>query len=409
MSRSFILLYSLAALVGLAGCARLPGDGSLPEATGALLRATITPVESATAQLRPSATVRIRLTPSPVPTATATRQPTPDPTPLPAAISAANAASLRQVSEIDFTPRELVTALAWSPDGETLAVAAGEHVLFYEAEGLQLQTSVEIDALTSGLAFSPDSRWLAAGSHDGKVRIFDLSAGAGNPRLANTLEAHRKGVNCVSFSPDGRELASGGNDAVARIWDVQTGELLGQIIGGTYAVPAIAFSPDGANLAIVNGPLIRLREVESGRISGTLRVETQRAAGQSIEPPIFSLAISPQGNLAAAGDFANRVRLWELPVAANQSENPYILSPPEERAGGPAVLVWALAFDPVGGLLASAGSDGFVRLWDVQNRLQLVALPAHQSAVTSLAFHPDGNALASGGLDAAVRIWQTIP
>ncbi len=325
---------------------------------------------------------------------------------MPAVISPANAAGLHQVAEIDFTPRELVTALAWSPDEKVLAVAAGNNVYFYDSAGFQPLANVAIGAFTPSLAFSPDGGWLAAGSRDGKVRLYDLSSGVNRLSLANTLDAHRKGVNCVVFSPDGRLLASGGNDAVARIWDAQTGERLGQIIGGTYAVPAIAFSPDGASLAIVNGPLVRLREVETGRISGTLRVETQRVAGQYVQAPLFSLAISPQGDLAAAGGFANQLRLWGLPVSAAQSEDPQILAPTAGQAGGPAVLVWSLAFSPAGDVLASAGGDGMLRLWDVQGRFQLVALAGHRAAVTSLAFRPGGSALASGGLDATVRIWQ---
>ncbi len=306
---------------------------------------------------------------------------------------------------IQFKPWELVTALAWSPKGDWIVLAAGDRLLAYNAESWELRWEYSLPALTSSLAFSRDGRWLAAGSRDGMVRVWaspDDLLGKGNLEPALTIEAHKKGVNCLAFEPGGSFLASGGNDSVARFWDLTTGENLGQMIGGTYAVPAIAFSPDGAVLAVVNGTDLRLREVGSERIVGTIQSNT----------PLFSVAYHPMDNLLITGSIENQVELWDASQAFRTGQETY---PDPKRfsghAGKPGTfrsLVWQVSFNARGDLLATAGGDALVRIWDVEKQELLATLPGHKLAVSSVAFAGEGHLLASGSLDASLRIWKPI-
>src|SRR5262249_10979132 len=79
---------------------------------------------------------------------------------------------------------------------------------------------------------------------------------------------------------------------------------------------------------------------------------------------------------------------------------------PPRAAGHPAGAVSAVAFSPTESLLASAGSDGVLRLWDTVTWRLRDDRPRHAGAVRALAFSPDGRLLASAGHDWTVRLWR---
>jgi WD40 repeat protein len=316
----------------------------------------------------------------------------------------ANAGRIAQTGEIRFSPRDLVMAISWSPNGESFAVSSGEYIYWYDALAKREMNRFHLGALTHSITFSPDGRWFAAGSRDGYLRVWkaEITEEVGGFHPVLEIPAPKKGVTSVAFSPDSRVLASGGNDAVARLWDPATGKLSGLMIGGSFAVPAIAFTPDGLALAVVNGGVIRLRQVGSERIVGTIRSEN----------PLFSLAISPDGRVLAAGDLENLVHLWDPTQAFHTGQEYY----PESmklmgHKGNNAsyrAMIWKVVFSPNGQLLASAGGDGTIRLWDVINGDLVTTLEGHKAGVTGVAFQPDGRLLASCGLDSTVRFWGVV-
>jgi WD40 repeat protein len=110
------------------------------------------------------------------------------------------------------------------------------------------------------------------------------------------------------------------------------------------------------------------------------------------------VAFSPDGRILATAGDDGTIRLWD----------PNRLEPVGQPLTGHSNGVWGVAFSPDGRLLASAGGpDETVRLWDVNTGTSVGdPLTGHKGPVTSVAFSPDGKILASaGGTDATVRLW----
>ena len=115
-----------------------------------------------------------------------------------------------------------VLSVDYAPTGD--AVAAGtlsNGVMIMDAQTGQLIKHLPLPAPVGDVAYSPDGRWLAAGSDDNKIRLWRTS----DYELENTLEGHAGYVNGVAFSPDGRLLVSGSHDKQVGIWDLQSGQL----------------------------------------------------------------------------------------------------------------------------------------------------------------------------------------
>jgi WD40 repeat protein len=296
---------------------------------------------------------------------------------------------------------DLVTAIAWSPDGKYVAAASGNKILIFLAGGDSPILSLPVGVFTTSLSFSPNSELLAAGNRDGNIRIWSIAEQAERDfenKPIKVIKAHRKGVNSVEFNSTGEFLASGGNDAVARIWNWENERLVNEVIGGTFSVPSVAYISEN-ELAIANGTIIRLRDTDSGRFSGTFRSDQ----------PFFRMAVSPDRRWLATGNIENGVQIWELSEAyrsgSQKYPSPFFEGTHSGRTRTFHSLIWDVQFSPNGRMVASAGGDGLISIWDLEKEVKIRSFSGHRAAVTCLAFSPDGSWLVSGGLDAQVRYW----
>ncbi len=137
----------------------------------------------------------------------------------------------------------------YDPSGDKIAYGAlSGGAVIVEPEMGQLIVDLPIPSHVGDLAFSPDSRLLATGSDDHKIRLWRTADG----HLLDTWKGHAHYVNGVAFSPDGRWLVSGSHDRKVGIWDVQRGVLLQWLEGHEDAVLRVAIHPSGTLIASIS-------------------------------------------------------------------------------------------------------------------------------------------------------------
>ena len=131
------------------------------------------------------------------------------------------------------------------------------------------------------LAFAPDRSWLASGSFDNSIRIWDVETG----RELRSLTGHTGVIRSIVCSPDGKWLASGSNDKTLRLWNVDTGLETKRFENVDGTVEAVVFSPDGRLIASSGsaGNII-LRDSGTGQETERLSGAVGRCACLGVQP-----------------------------------------------------------------------------------------------------------------------------
>ncbi|MFO0810771.1 MAG: sigma-70 family RNA polymerase sigma factor [Gemmataceae bacterium] len=146
---------------------------------------------------------------------------------------------------------QAVADLAFTPDGRTLAVAyyipAALWLWDVSARKVVQRLSpgeANWSAVAACLAFTSDGKTLAAGDLRGQVRQWDTTTGTERPAFAGP----KAGVTKCAYTPDGKRLIAGGADGSVWAWDA-TGRVVRQLTGHRHAVTSLALTPDGKTLA----------------------------------------------------------------------------------------------------------------------------------------------------------------
>jgi len=106
-------------------------------------------------------------------------------------------------------------------------------------------------ASVSCVGYSPNGCYIATGSSDKTIRVWDTETG---DSVGKPLEGHTNEVMSVAYSPDGWHIISGSDDHTIRIWNAKTGSAVGKPLEGhTHYVRSVDYSPDGRH--IISGSL----------------------------------------------------------------------------------------------------------------------------------------------------------
>ena len=227
------------------------------------------------------------------------------------------------------------------------------------------------------LALSPDAKRLAVGCGN-EVVLCDVTGK--EPAVVARASAHLDPVQSIAWSSDGKSIATG---AFRRIvfWNgeslAQEREITGSL---TDRIAALRFLPDGKQLIAADGRVseegtVRIIETATGAIA---------ASWVAHSDTIFDLAMSRDGKLLATAGGDRLVKIWDLATRKEIA-----------KLEGHTAQVLAVAFDEKAAQLISGGADQQLKLWDVKTKERINSLGRHTSAVTSLAWVSGGPTIVS--------------
>jgi WD40 repeat protein len=313
-----------------------------------------------------------------------------------------------------------VSSAAFSADGRTVLTgsqdgtvrlwdaATGAELCHYENTALPATPKENAESAggehagqpVQAVAFSPDGKTLAWASR--RICLCDRATRKELRRLGKEGDH----VLCIGFSPDGRILAAGNGLGGLRIYDVGTGQERRLLGGGYGGIVSLSFSPDGQTIALAHqrSGNITVWDIATGNRLHDIRVSND------LRMMVNSVAYSPDGKRLATGltsfntlTLVDTLYLWDA-----KTEQP--LGKLEGQFG----QIAAVAFSPDGRMLASAsgnnrffeGSAPTICLWEIATGQKRHCFQGHGSGIASIAFSRDGRYLITAGEDTTALVWD---
>jgi serine/threonine protein kinase/WD40 repeat protein len=309
-------------------------------------------------------------------------------------------------------------AMNFSGDGRTLALQAhtpeGPLVpIFYDLESgrgasfpsqafdpeigkkLPGQANMRDRGLTTRMVLSADGRLAARTDWSPRVCVFDTATG----KTRWVLDAKKFGegimVNCLAFSPDGKGLVTGDTGGDVRVWSVADGALRARFPSNLGFVRVVGWYPDARTVAIIAGGEDAIRFWE-------YHPEPPPPDTMHHGSEVWDLAFLDGGTILASAGDDHRIRLWDA-----------LRSKPLQVIEDRGILVSTLAAEGRGGQMYSGDYSGRIRVHTLKNgtlsKAASLTLPRLEgNPIRAMARSPDGRYLAASGTSTDVWIRDTV-
>ncbi|KAI0783787.1 quinon protein alcohol dehydrogenase-like superfamily [Abortiporus biennis] len=289
------------------------------------------------------------------------------------------------VYKLDGDMEGMTTVSCFSPDGKSFVSTVGSLVDIWDLSQGKQSGKIEYSELVTGVAWSPNGLLIATASSN-EINIWDGEGDHENLLKIPTIEALSM-VQSVTFIPDSTKLIVNSEKQVF-IWDVKTGDFIGKLQGHENVIWGLDVSQDSGR--IVTGSedhSCRVWKAATGDELVTMHYHTG---------PVWSVAFSPDGKRVVSGSHDTITVISD----AYTGEKIYALSTKT------STVINSVAYSLDGDVVITGSADGSVRVWDARRGKFEAELRGHEDKVRTLLFTPDGKDFISCSDDGTVRVWN---